>query len=94
MTTCANCRFFTVKDLPAGATDGEGLCIGYLAALQELVAWDRPTCGIYRPAKPSAARDEWIAERVASGDASQTDSALPPRRASGVPGSPGHPWRK
>jgi hypothetical protein len=92
MTTCAHCKYFTLKNLPAGAADGEGQCIGYLEALQELVTWDRATCGIFRPAKEMAKREEWIAERAA--DAQKTGLNEAPRRANGVPGSPGHPWRK
>jgi hypothetical protein len=92
MTSCAHCRFFTLKDLPAGAIDGEGLCTGYLESLQELVAWDRPVCGIYRPAKNTAQREEWVSGR----DALHGKTGLigSPQCADGLPGSPGHPWRK
>lgn len=99
--TCARCQFFTLKDLPPGAVDGEGQCIGYLESLQELVAWDRPTCGIYRPARPMAPREAWIDARLArmvgqgeGGNAARNDFDRVPRCANGAPGSPGHPWRK
>jgi hypothetical protein len=62
--TCVRCRFFTFKDLPDGAVDGEGQCVGYLESLRELVAWNRPQCGLYRPAKPLAPRENWVEARV------------------------------
>ncbi|MES2262128.1 MAG: hypothetical protein V4724_26710 [Pseudomonadota bacterium] len=67
--TCARCRFFTLKDLPPRAADGEGHCIGYLESLPHLVEWDRPRCGMYRAAKPMTAREKWIETRIAARNA-------------------------
>jgi hypothetical protein len=96
--TCARCKFFTRQNLPAGAVDGEGLCLGYLESLQELVAWDRELCGIYRPARPMAPREDWIAARIAGkgegGNAAGNDPEGPPRCAEGRPATESHPCRK
>jgi hypothetical protein len=62
--TCVLCRHFTFKNLPDGAVDGEGQCVGYLESLGEMVAWNRPQCGLYRPAKPMAPRENWVAARI------------------------------
>lgn len=76
--TCALCKFFTLKNLPAGAVDGEGQCLGYLESLRELVAWDRPRCGLFRSAKSKADRENWVTARIARlGDAARTADPPP-----------------
>lgn len=98
---CGVCRFFTLKDLPPRAVDGEGHCIGYLESLPHLVEWDRPRCGLYRVARPLAPREKWISKlqlriagRGAVVNAAGNDSAGPPRRADDVPATSPHPLSK
>ena len=62
---CARCEHFTLKDDSAQAERGRGHCVGFLASAMDFVDWNDTTCGLYRPAKKAAQREQWIAMRGA-----------------------------
>lgn len=74
MTICARCEHFTLKTDPARVAAGEGQCIGFLEEIKEFVAWDAPTCRLYRRAKEMAPREVWIAARQAQSTIDGPDS--------------------